>query len=83
MCLADQFVVKSSHHHGFVDPVCFERVELAVEQGAAVEIDQALGPAVDEMAEARALPCGENDCFHDVVKFLEAHCLSIAAPFRQ
>jgi hypothetical protein len=42
-------------------PVRLQRVELAVEQGAAVEVDQALGPLVDEMAEARSLAGGKND----------------------
>ena len=41
-----------------------ERVELAVEQGAPAEVDQALGPVVDQMAEARALAGGKDDGFH-------------------
>jgi hypothetical protein len=49
--------MKSSDHHCFMDPVCVESVELAIEERAAVKVDQALGPIVDEMAEARALAC--------------------------
>ena len=39
-------VVEAGDHHRLVDAVGGERVELAVEQGPPVEVDQALGPVV-------------------------------------
>ena len=60
----DLVVAEAGHHHRFLDPVGGERVELAVEQGAAAEIDQAFGPVVDQMAEPRALAGGKDDRFH-------------------
>ena len=62
--LLDPVVVEAGDHHRFANAIGLERVELAIEQGATVEIDQALGLVVDEMAEARALPRRKNDRFH-------------------
>ena len=75
----DQLVVKAGDHHRLVDAVGRERVELAVEQGAPAEIDQALGPVVDQMAEARTLAGGKDDGFHVGFRRLRAHCLPNAA----
>ena len=47
-----------------VDSVRLERVELAIEKGPTAEFDQALGPAVDQVSEPRALAGGEDDGFH-------------------
>ena len=59
--------MKTGDDHRLVDSVHGECVELAVEQCAAVEVDQALGPVVDQMAEARALAGGKDDGFHIAV----------------
>ena len=50
-----------------------EIAELAVEQAAPVEVDQAFGPVVDQMAEARALAGGKDDGFH-CVRGLPSNC---------
>ena len=47
-----------------MDAVGFKCVELTVEQGPPAELDQALGPAVDQVAEARSLAGGKNNGFH-------------------
>ena len=70
----DPVVVESGHHHGFVHAIGFERVELPVEQAAPVEVDQAFGPVVDEMAEARPLAGGKNDRFHGSRGALPSKC---------
>ena len=62
--LLDPLVVEAGDDHRLVHAVGLERVELPVEQGAAVEVDQALGPVVDQMAEPRALAGGKDDRFH-------------------
>jgi hypothetical protein len=50
--------------HDLVHAIRFKRVELAVEQGPPAELDQALGPIVDEVAKARTLSGGKDDGFH-------------------
>jgi len=60
----DPIVVKAGDHDCLVHAVRLKCIELAVQQAAAVEVDQALGPLVDEVAQARSLACGKNDCFH-------------------
>ncbi len=72
--------MEAGNHHDLVHAVRFERVELAVEQGPAAEFDQALGPVVDEVAEAGTLAGGKNDGFHFRLSVdFAAHCLSNAA----
>jgi hypothetical protein len=56
--------VKAGYDDRLADAVRLERVELAVEQAPAVEVDEALGLLVDEVAEARALARGKDDRLH-------------------
>ena len=60
----DAVVVEAGDYHRLVNPVGLERVELPVEQSAAVEVDQALRPVVDQVPEPRPLAGGKNDRFH-------------------
>ena len=62
--LFDQLVVEPGDDHRLFDPIRLERVELPVEQASAVEVDEALRPVVDQVAEARTLPGGKDDGFH-------------------
>ena len=59
-----QIVMETGDDDGLMDAVRLERIELAVQQSAAVEVNEALGPVVDEMAEPRALTGGKNDRLH-------------------
>ena len=56
--------MEAGNQHDLVHAVRFERVELAVEQGPAAELDEALGPVVDQVAEAGSLAGGKDDRFH-------------------
>jgi hypothetical protein len=40
------------------------RIQLPVEQAAAIEVDQAFGLLIDEMAETRTLAGRKDDGFH-------------------
>ena len=48
--------MEAGHDHRLVDAIRLERVELAVEQRAAVEVDQALGPVVDQWPSREPCP---------------------------
>ena len=56
--LVDKLVVKAGDNDRFANSVRFERIELAVEQASPVEVDQALGLVVDEVAEAAGVSHG-------------------------
>jgi len=67
--------VEAGNDHRLADAVRFKRIELAVEQTAAAELDQALRPVVHKVSEAAALP-GRKD---DRLVHSRRHCLSNAA----
>jgi nitrogen regulatory protein P-II 1 len=66
--------MKAGDHHRLVHSIGFQSIEPAVEERAPVEIDQALGPFVDEMAKARALTGGKDDRFHVIPCPLPWNC---------
>jgi len=53
--------MEAGDHHGFAHSIRIQAVKLAIEQGSPAKVDQALGPVVDHVAEARALACRKDD----------------------
>ena len=56
--------MEAGNDHDLVHAIRLKRVELAVEQRSAAELDQALRPFVDQVAKAGTLAGGEDDGFH-------------------
>jgi hypothetical protein len=71
----DLVVAEAGDDDGFLDAIRGQRIQLAIEQGASCEIDQALGAVDGKVPEPRTLAGGKNNCLHG-----RGSCPRIAAP---